>query len=210
MGEIKMRCMKCNQVIKDNALECPFCGYKNEEELSGLNLGSISKIAQKEENITPDGYPRDYYHHDGKRGFKAIFDLYKKAFVFSGVSDWAEYWTQSLFVMVFAVINIVTRNIILGVSPNNPLPINHSMTALILFIISALVILISAIPVLSATIRRLHDAGYSGYWYLANFIPLIGSFIVVFLTLSPFKRTEYNRAYEKRPTNKLRFEKETI
>ena len=201
-----MRCMKCNQVIKDNALECPFCGYKNEEELSGLNLGSISKIAEKKDNSIPDGYPRDYYHHDGKRGFRAIFDLYKRAFVFSGVSDWAEYWTQSLFIMVFAVINIVTRNIILGVSPNNPLPINHSMTAFILFIASALVILISAIPVISATVRRLHDAGYSGYWYLANFIPLIGSFIVVFLILGPFKRTEYNREYEKRPTNKVRFE----
>ncbi len=201
-----MRCMKCNQVIKDNALECPFCGHRHEEELSGLNLGSISKIAQKEENATPDGYPRDYYHDKGKRGFRAIFDMYKRAFVFSGVSDWAEYWTQSLFIMVFAVINLVTRNIILGVDPNNPLPINTSMTALILFIISALVILISFIPVISASVRRLHDAGYSGYWYLATFIPLIGSFIVVFLLLGPYKRTEYNREYEKKSIVKVKLQ----
>ena len=192
-----MRCVKCNQVMKDNVLICPFCGQKQEEELTGLNLGSISKITQKEENAIPDGYPRDYYHHDGKRSFHAIIDLYKKTFSFSGVSDWGEYWTQSLFIMVFAVINIVTRNNMLIVDPNNPLPMNPSMTALILFIISTLVILVSVIPVIAATVRRLHDAGYSGYWYLANFIPLIGNFIVVFLTLSPYKRTEYNQAYEK-------------
>lgn len=35
------------------------------------------------------------------------------------------------------------------------------------------------VPSLSICIRRLHDIGKSGWWYLINFIPLIGQIIFI-------------------------------
>ena len=41
---------------------------------------------------------------------------------------------------------------------------------------------------LGQTIRRLHDVGYSGYWYWANLIPY-GSLFLFYLSLQPSKQT---------------------
>ena len=200
-----MRCEKCNSVIKDNRNICPICGHQHTEELSGLNLSNFKKIEHEHEAL-PNGYPRHYYHEDGKRGFRAILSLYTRTFDFSGVSDWVEYWTQSLFLMVFAIINIVTRHMITSVNNNSPLPMNPSMTTLFLFLVSAAVIILSALPVIASTIRRLHDAGYSGFWYLLNFIPFFGSLIVLFMTLGPYKRNEFNQSSEKKPTIQVKYQ----
>jgi uncharacterized membrane protein YhaH (DUF805 family) len=52
---------------------------------------------------------------------------------------------------------------------------------------------ISFIPALSITIRRLHDIGRSGWWYLIAFVPLIGGLILFVFTLldSDPDRNEY-------------------
>lgn len=39
-------------------------------------------------------------------------------------------------------------------------------------------------PTLAVTVRRLHDINRSGWWYLLNFIPVIGVLIIfIFLLL---------------------------
>jgi uncharacterized membrane protein YhaH (DUF805 family) len=52
---------------------------------------------------------------------------------------------------------------------------------------------VSFIPALSITIRRLHDIGRSGWWYFIAFVPLIGGIILfVFMLLdSDSERNEY-------------------
>jgi uncharacterized membrane protein YhaH (DUF805 family) len=52
---------------------------------------------------------------------------------------------------------------------------------------------VSFIPALSITVRRLHDIGRSGWWYLIAFVPLIGGLILfVFMLLdSDPDRNEY-------------------
>lgn len=50
---------------------------------------------------------------------------------------------------------------------------------IILTIIWCLIILL---PSLAVTVRRLHDAGYSGWFYFISFIPLIGA-ILLFVAL---------------------------
>ena len=39
------------------------------------------------------------------------------------------------------------------------------------------------IPSLAVTVRRLHDIGKSGWWYLIGFIPLIGGIVLLVFTL---------------------------
>jgi len=55
---------------------------------------------------------------------------------------------------------------------------------LLLFVGGGLTSLISLaimLPSLGATIRRLHDAGYSGWWYLLAFVPFGSIVVLVFL-----------------------------
>src|SRR5258708_37871613 len=42
---------------------------------------------------------------------------------------------------------------------------------------------VSFIPALSITIRRLHDIGRSGWWYFIAFVPLLGGLILFVFTL---------------------------
>ncbi len=44
--------------------------------------------------------------------------------------------------------------------------------------------LATIIPSLAVTVRRLHDVGHSGWMYLVSFIPLIGPFWILVLTVS--------------------------
>jgi uncharacterized membrane protein YhaH (DUF805 family) len=43
-------------------------------------------------------------------------------------------------------------------------------------------LLISFIPSLSITVRRLHDSGKSGWWLLLNIIPYLGWFVILIFT----------------------------
>ena len=44
--------------------------------------------------------------------------------------------------------------------------------------VAAIFYLASLVPVITLTIRRLHDTGRSGWTYLLGFIPLVGGFIL--------------------------------
>ncbi len=44
--------------------------------------------------------------------------------------------------------------------------------------------LLTAIPTFAVTVRRLHDTGRSGWWFLINFLPFIGSLILLFFLIS--------------------------
>ena len=51
--------------------------------------------------------------------------------------------------------------------------------------------LIILVPGLAISIRRLHDIGKSGWWYLINFIPLVGQ--IIFLVFMCKDSTEDNQ-----------------
>lgn len=48
-----------------------------------------------------------------------------------------------------------------------------------------LAVLALIVPNISVTVRRLHDAGYSGWFYLLNFVPYVGGIILFIFTLLP-------------------------
>ncbi|GBF05606.1 hypothetical protein DAERI_050115 [Deinococcus aerius] len=56
-----------------------------------------------------------------------------------------------------------------------------AMLSLVLTILYALFIFV---PSLAVTIRRLHDTGRSGWWYLINFVPFVGGLVLfIFLVM---------------------------
>lgn len=92
-----------------------------------------------------------------------LFDYYKlfwqRAFNFTGRSRRKEYWAATLFNFIF----IFLASIFIE---------DHSISK-ILYFLYVIFILIIAIPNLSLCIRRLHDVGKSGWFYLIGFIPII-------------------------------------
>lgn len=87
---------------------------------------------------------------------------------FKGRSDRTEYWTI-IFTHLFITWGFVMILQFSGV---------HSPTSQITSILLAAYLLITWVPRMSLTIRRLHDTGMSGFWYLLTFLPFIGSLIV--------------------------------
>lgn len=94
-----------------------------------------------------------------------LFDYYKlfwqRAFNFTGRSRRKEYWAATLFNSIFIFIFLASIFIE-----------DHSISK-ILYFLYVIFILITVIPNFSLCIRRLHDVGKSGWFYLLGFIPII-------------------------------------
>jgi uncharacterized membrane protein YhaH (DUF805 family) len=94
---------------------------------------------------------------------------------FSGRARRKEYWMFVLF-QIIITITLVIPLIIFGENGENEF-ITYLFTGILgVFFLGTL------IPTLAVTVRRLHDVGKSGWFYLINFIPYIGGFIILIFT----------------------------
>lgn len=96
---------------------------------------------------------------------------------FKGRASRSEFWWFYLFVcLVLFIFALVT--ILLMLLETSTL--NNVCFALLTLVMVALML-----PMLSAMVRRLHDAGKSGWWYFISIIPWIGNLILLVLLLMP-------------------------
>lgn len=102
---------------------------------------------------------------------KEFVDVFKKAFDFSGRSRRKEYW---LFVLFTTGISIVLSIVdaITGLELAEDFGVLGGLFSLLIFI-----------PTISVTVRRLHDIGRSGWWFLLTFVPIIGWITLFIFTL---------------------------
>ena len=103
---------------------------------------------------------------------KYIVQMWKRIFDYKGKSDRKEYWIPFAFNAVLAVIMVLCLF----------LKEAFMLTFMTYIAIAVAVYLcLSFVPFISLTVRRLHDAGKSGKWYLLSFILGIGSVIVILM-----------------------------
>ena len=97
--------------------------------------------------------------------YKAMWKNYAK---FSGRARRSEYWwvilAQTLISTAFSLINMAAGDSVLGAVAN---------------VVISVYGLATLIPMISLAVRRLHDIEKSGWWYLLNCIPCIGSIILI-------------------------------
>lgn len=79
---------------------------------------------------------------------------------FSGRSTRAEFWWLFLGLVIFGFVTLILFSVISAVTGSPALMVIW----LVLYFLSGLVCL-------SASCRRLHDTGRSGWWYLINWVP---------------------------------------
>ncbi|AQS42287.1 MAG: Putative membrane protein [Candidatus Tokpelaia hoelldobleri] len=99
---------------------------------------------------------------------------FRKYVVFKGRAERREFWYFLLF-QIFAVmlISFLERQFAIA----NPEIYMGRVTVFYL--------LITFVPALAVTVRRLHDSGFSGWWVLLGFIPAIGVIIILVLAALP-------------------------
>ena len=97
---------------------------------------------------------------------EAIRDAFSKYVTFRGRSSRSAYWWFYLF-GVLAVLAALAIDTALD-------------TGGVVYVLVALVLLL---PNLAVSIRRLHDAGHSGWWMLIALVPLIGFIVLLVFTL---------------------------
>ena len=89
-------------------------------------------------------------------------DFWKNYVNFSGRSRRAAYW--------YVVLMSLIIGIVLGV-------LSYAVPALML--LSYVYSLATLIPSIALCVRRLHDIGKCGWWWLLAFVPLVGAIILI-------------------------------
>ena len=88
-------------------------------------------------------------------------EVLKKYAVFTGRARRKEYWILFLFqVLISFVIGLIE-----GITNTN--------------VLGMLFLLLTLLPSIALSVRRLHDIGKSGWWMLIGLIPLIGSIVLL-------------------------------
>ena len=108
----------------------------------------------------------------GPSGIGWYFEALKKYAVFNGRARRKEYWMFALFFLIFIIVAAII-DVALGTTTEDGAGI-----------LVTVYILAMILPGLSVSVRRLHDLGKSGWFYLINFIPFIGAiwFLVLMCT----------------------------
>jgi uncharacterized membrane protein YhaH (DUF805 family) len=142
---------------------------------------------QPQWEAAPAGYAFDPGFHAGPApkppvGFTDAIQLgFRNAFTFSGRASRSEYWwfflaTRILEILVYATVPF------LFVLDDQLNPGRAAGPLVIVGVILFVALLLALwIPLLSAGVRRLHDANYSGWWILLGLVPFGGIVVLLFL-----------------------------
>lgn len=108
----------------------------------------------------------------------AIKACLKKYATFKGRAARPEFWYWALFTWLLSMAAYTIDSALSGTAD----PMARSMA------VSNLVILATVLPTVGVSIRRLHDVGRSGWWFLLVFTG-IGALLLLFWYLRPGKPT---------------------
>lgn len=112
---------------------------------------------------------------------QAISRFFKKYATFSGRASRSEYWWVSLFLTLVSIVLMIIT-IIGAVATADGYSGEPGPGLIIGAILLILFFLAVVIPGIAVTVRRLHDANFSGWFYLLS-LTSVGSIIVLVFTL---------------------------
>ena len=114
----------------------------------------------------------------------AVARGFKKYATFTGRASRSEYWWWTLFTfLTYLVLGLVTY--VVGTVTSRDGGRTPGLVAVPFIILFAAFFLGILVPTLALTVRRLHDAGYSGLFALLLLIPYLGSLIILIFALLP-------------------------
>lgn len=114
---------------------------------------------------------------------EALSRFFRKYAVFSGRASASEFWWSYLGVALMTLVPYVIFFVAFLSSPVDPLTGEPEVSAvwLVPLLLVMVVALGTVIPTLAVIVRRLHDTGKSGWYYLLALVPLGSIAVLVFL-----------------------------
>lgn len=92
---------------------------------------------------------------------------------FKGRSTRSEYWWWSLAVFITSFVLMMSLMFVEGV-------VVYLIAGVMVLYLLAIVV-----PNIALSIRRLHDVGKSGWWFLINLVPFVGGIVFFVISLMP-------------------------
>ena len=100
---------------------------------------------------------------------------------FNGRARRKEYW---MYTLIFTVLLIALMTIMFSVlSFSDETGIETGPSVYLTVILVIVFLFAHLIPSIALTVRRLHDTGKSGWWYLIVLVPYLGNFVIFIFTL---------------------------
>ena len=87
---------------------------------------------------------------------------------FTGRARRKEYWMYALFNIIIVAVLMIIDSLLGWFSPENRIGV-----------LSGIYCLAVLLPGIAVSVRRLHDIGKSGWYYLLGFIPIVGPIILL-------------------------------
>jgi uncharacterized membrane protein YhaH (DUF805 family) len=116
---------------------------------------------------------------------QAVKSVLTKYVGFSGRARRSEYWWFALLMIILACVffsvmffSLMTTSAEAGVT-TDATALATGGVSLVALVIADLLGLALTLPHLAVTVRRLHDTNRSGWFYLINFVPLIGGIMLL-------------------------------
>jgi uncharacterized membrane protein YhaH (DUF805 family) len=113
---------------------------------------------------------------------EAVKRFFKKYATFSGRASLSEYWWVMLFNAIVGIVAAVAM-IMSGALDVDLASTEMPPAAALVELLVNLYGLAVFIPNWALAVRRLHDANFSGWLYLLGLVPILGSLVVLILTL---------------------------
>lgn len=131
----------------------------------------------------PTGQPPLEQPYYGAPFKEAIIRFVKKAFVYNGRASRSEYWWTALVVGgISIVLNTISTALSFNTSYDNP---GLAIGGLLFSLFQLLVSLALLLPSISLTVRRLHDANFSGYFAFLGLFPFLGQIALLVFACLP-------------------------
>lgn len=116
--------------------------------------------------------------------------LTKKYATFTGRASRSEFWWFMLFGIVIGLVLRFTFPIDDTLLTSDNVPMTN-------YIANVIVSLAFLLPNIGVMVRRLHDTGRSGWWWLLNFVPCVGLIVLIVFWCG---ESEEDNVYGPRPT----------
>lgn len=129
---------------------------------------------------------------------EAVRSVFGKYATFTGRATRSEYWFWTLFQVIISTVFGILISVsffwafgasLASAANSSTETVAPDAAGLTVFIISTVLLgiwwLATLLPNLAVTVRRFHDAGYTGWLWFLNLIPSVGSFIVLVFMVLP-------------------------
>lgn len=186
-----MFCTECGVSAESQSKFCSACGTPvaeislMNEQIVEISIRQYPGTSELGTTVHPTYSPVPKFAltdtYSGMSFTAAVKSVFSKYARFEGRATRSEYWYFALFNML-----ILAGLFILGIALASASSDAATFAGVLLFIWFLAVI----IPSIALTVRRLHDAGYSGWLYLLGLVPYLGGVVLFIFSLLASQQTD--------------------